>query len=556
VRFRTTLRRRRTALAAAAILAAASLAACSGSGTAKNDSGSPILTVANGQTGQFTRNFNPIPQTANTPTYGMIYEPLLFFNQGKAGDIQPWLATSYKLSADGRTATFQLDPRAKWSDGQPLTAEDVAYTYQLAKDDPKLNTGGLEYEAIKVLGAHEVSITTKAPLYTELWSLAGRTYIIPKHIWEKVKDPSTYQNPNPVGSGAFMLKSFSSQTYTVVKNPRYWQPGKPQIGGLRFVMYGNNTATLTALNAKKLDWAGLFVPQIEKVYASKDPHNKYINTPLFVTELTANTKAFPTDQAPVRKAISLAVDRAQLNKLAFSGYSPPAGPSFLSRRDQAKYLDPQVGAASLKADAAGAAQVLADAGWKKGSDGILRDGQGRKLTITAKVVTGWSDFINALQVIQQELKPIGIDFQPQEVSYASLTADRNNGKFQMLIDNAYGGPQPYQMFKYLFSKKLYRPVGENAPGNYARFTDPAIDTALETIESTNDEAKLKPAYAAIQKVSAAQLPYIPLVYASSLTEYRDTRVTGFPTADNLYAIPEIWQAPDSGYVAMRLKPVK
>jgi peptide/nickel transport system substrate-binding protein len=548
---------RSTALAAVGILAATSLAACSGSTATRNNSGSPVLTVANGQTGQFTRNFNPIPQTSNTPTYGMIYEPLLFFNQGKAGDVELWLAKSYQISADGRTATFQLDPRAKWSDGQPLTAEDVAFTFRLAKNNPKANIGGLDYQDIKVLGTHEVSITTRTPLYTELWTLAGRTYIIPEHIWKNIKDPATFQNPDPVGSGGFTLKSFSPQSYTVVKNARYWQPGKPQIGGLKFVMYGNNTATLSALNARKLDWAGLFVPQIEKVYASRDKHNKYINTPLFVSNLTTNTKRFPTDRVAVRKAVSLAIDREQLNKLAFSGYAKPAGPSFLSERDQPKYLDPQVGALSLKKNAVAAAKVLTEAGWKKGSDGILRDEQGRKLTITCKVVTGWSDFINALQVIQQELKPLGIDFQPQEVSYASFIANRNNGDFQMVIDNPIQvGPTPYDVYKGLFSKKLLKPIGQNAPGDFARFSDPRMDQALATVESTNDEAKLKAAYATVQQVSADQLPYIPLVYSSSLTEYRDERVTGFPTTDNLYAIPEVWQAPDSGYVALRLKPVK
>src|SRR4051794_24687677 len=112
---------------AIACLSVALVAGCSSGGAGSGDGGKPVmLTMYTGGTGALANNFNPYSPTANIATQGMIYEPLMFFNLGRAGDVRPLLATSYDWSADGKTVTFTLRGDVTWSDGQKFTAQDVA----------------------------------------------------------------------------------------------------------------------------------------------------------------------------------------------------------------------------------------------------------------------------------------------------------------------------------------------------------------------------------------------------------------------------------------------
>ncbi|HUR07694.1 MAG TPA: ABC transporter substrate-binding protein, partial [Nonomuraea sp.] len=110
---------------------APSSAPAPGGGAAKDT----MVNVAAG-TGQFTENFNPLVQGVPNlmGTWGMIYEPLMFFNQSKSGDVQPLLATKYEFGDDGKSLTFTLREGVKWSDGKPFTAEDVAFNFLYRRD--------------------------------------------------------------------------------------------------------------------------------------------------------------------------------------------------------------------------------------------------------------------------------------------------------------------------------------------------------------------------------------------------------------------------------------
>ncbi len=258
----TTSPSRRAVLATgSAALAAAFVASCSGS-SAKTTPGSTSgaggggsktpLVFYGGGTGSFTANFNPFSSTFNNGARGMVYEPLMFFNQLKPNDVEPWLAKGYKLSADGRTITFDLQTGVTWSDGQPLTAADVVYTFDLLRKTPALNTNGLKIVSAKATDDHTVVLQMGQAAYTDIWYIAGGTYIVPQHIWSKKTDPATDQDSKPVGSGAYVLSTFSPQSYLMTPNAKYFQ-GAPQVTGIRFVNYSGNTAALQALQAGTVD---------------------------------------------------------------------------------------------------------------------------------------------------------------------------------------------------------------------------------------------------------------------------------------------------------------
>ncbi len=153
------------------------------------------------------RNFNPLLNEGSVrwPTHCGVYEPLLVYNVIN-GETLPWLATKWEFSADAKTLTFTIREGVKWSDGTPLTAKDVAFTFNLMKEKTAL-TGGAG-GARAVLDGYVTKIeapddTTAVFTFSEaftpgLWDI-GESMIVPEHIWKDVEDPVTFTNENPVG---------------------------------------------------------------------------------------------------------------------------------------------------------------------------------------------------------------------------------------------------------------------------------------------------------------------------------------------------------------------
>src|SRR5262249_51877869 len=155
-------------------------------------------------------NFNPLNSGNNSlpGTQGMIYETLLYFNR-LDGSVHPWLASNYQWASDGSSVTFTLRPDVTWSDGQPLTSDDVVYSFNISKQYPALDLNSL-WKTIRSVSnpdAHTVVVTFSHPASPMLWYVGGQTYIIPKHIWQRVGDPTMSTNDHPVGTGPFLLTS-------------------------------------------------------------------------------------------------------------------------------------------------------------------------------------------------------------------------------------------------------------------------------------------------------------------------------------------------------------
>lgn len=522
-----------------------------------SDSGSEntVVTMYAGGSGQFTRNFNPFLPEANSGTRGMIYETLMFFNQAKADDVRPWLATDYSVSDNGREVTFDLREGVQWSDGEPFTSADVVFTLQLLKDNAKLNTTGLEIESAEAPDEHTVVVTMAEPVYQDLWYLAGQTWIVPEHVWSEVDDPGNYQNSEPVGTGGFVLDKFAAQNYLLGKNDSYWQQGKPAIGGMRFVSYSGNTSATNALAAGKVDWAGVFMPDVEQAFVSQDPeHHKYSTWDQLVINLMPNLQREPLDDVAVRKAVSLALDRKKINELAFAGYNKlPSLVETLIPRDR-QYLAPEFKGVTPEYGPEKARQALTDAGYEEGPDGFFLNDDGEPLSIECLVISGYTDYISALQIIKENVQAAGIRFSSTEVSTSSFQSRRAQGDFQMIIDASGGGPSPYYLYNYTLNSNLTAPVGEDAANNWVRYRNDRVDELLDQMTRTDDEQAITEAAHRIQRIFAEDLPYIPLSQKASLVEYSTANVTGWPTEQNPYAIPVPYIQPDIGVVALNLKP--
>jgi len=534
------------------------LSACGGgSATTKSGSKNAVLTLTTGPKGDFTNNFSPYAPTATDGTQGPIYETLLFFNR-MDGSVKPWLASSYKFSDDAKSLTFNLRQGVKWTDGQAFTSDDVVFTLNTIKQYPAADGGGIwQYiNTVAAPDANTVSVTFKKAYTPIIWYLGGQVWILPKHLWSNVGDPTKYANTSPVGTGPFKLKSFSPQLLDYVKNPNFWQPGKPEVAELKYPSYNSNTGAELVLSQGQLDWTGLFTPDVQKTYVNRDPaHNHYWFPSRNVIMLYLNTAKAPFNKLAVRQAISSALDREQMYKVAESGYEPVASPTALVLPSNKSYLASEYANSAFSIDTAKSTQLLESAGFKKGSDGIYADASGKKLSFNINVVNCWTDWVTNCQIMADNLKKIGIDAKVNSVSFNAYFSAMQQGTFDTVISWTNAGPTPFFIYNSMLNSSNTKPLGQTAISNWERWSDPATDALLNQYATSNDQSVQQQAIAGLQKIMVEQVPSIPLVYGATWNEYSTARFTGWPTADNPYASPAPFDYPDAETVLLNLHPV-
>jgi peptide/nickel transport system substrate-binding protein len=523
------------------------------SGTAKYGGS---VTLVPSPKGPWTVNFNPlISGNSSLPgTQGMIYETLLYFNR-LDGSVHPWLASDYKWSSDATQLTFTLRPGVQWSDGRPFTSDDVVFSLNLSHQYPALDLNSLQQaiQSVSAPDARTVIVTFKRPAAPMLWYVGGQTYIVPKHVWQTMGDPTMQTNSHPVGTGPFVLKSFSPQLYVLGRNPHYWQQGKPYIDELRYPAYTSNIGADLLLSQGAVDWTGLFTPNIQQTYAQRDPaHNHYWFPSANVVMLYLNTAKAPFDQLAVRQAISTAINREQISKTAELGYEPVAHPSGLILPSESKYLESKYANAGYKVDAAKAARLLEQAGYHRGSDGVYVDAKGNRLAFNINVPTGWTDWVTACQLMAGNLKAIGIDATVNAVGFNQYITALSQGSFDSAISWTSTGPTPYFLYNSLLSSSYTAPIGAQATSNFERWNDPATDRLLTQYASSVDPAIQQQALAGLQQIMVEQVPSIPLVYGATWYEYNTSRFVGWPDQSHPYAVPAPYSAPDSEIVALNI----
>lgn len=541
------------------MLATILFAACGGAATTTSNGGTKttVLTLSTGPKGDFTSSFSPYSPTTMDLSRGFIYETLLFFNR-MDGSIKPWLASSYQFSSDASSVTFTLRQGVKWSDGQPFTSDDVLFTLNDLKQYPAADTSSLwQYlKGVSAPDANTVKVDFIKPYTPILWYLGGQTWILPKHTFANVGDPSKFANSQPVGTGPFTLKSFSPQLIVGAKNPNYWQPGKPAVTELRFPSFNSNTSAELLLSRGDIDWMGVFTPNIEKTFVQKDPaHNHYWFPPSNVVMLYLNTAKAPFNDVAVRQAISTALDREQMYKVAESGYEPVAHPTALVLPANKSFLASDYQSSAFTQDAAKAQQIMNSAGYKKGSDGIYLDKSGKRISFNIDVVTGWTDWVTNCQIMANNLKAIGMDVNVNALSFNAYYSAMQLGSFDAVISWTNPGPTPFFLYNSLLNSQNTAAVGKQANSNWERWSDPTTDKLLNQYASSSDQSVQQQALNGIQKIMVEQLPAIPLVYGATWNEYSTKHFTGWNDANNPYAMPAPFSYPDSEVVILNLTPV-
>jgi len=499
------------------------------------------LTVNVEQQSTWVRNFNLFSPDARVQASTIIYEPMMIFNKATA-ELVPWLATGYTWSENNIVLTFKIRSGVKWSDGQPFSAKDVVFTFDLLKKFPALlnNIGSILTDNISGWTAPDDStvVFKFSTVHTPALYLLANQSIVPEHIWKDIADPTTFTNDNPVGTGPFtQVTRFEDQIYILEKNPYYWQAGKPAFQGIRFPAYpGNDQANLALANGE-LDWAGNFVPDADNTYVAKnktDFHYYFAQGDSVLLYINPNLKPF--DNPEVRKAVSMGIDRKMVLNVAEFDYVPPLDATGLSS-EYATWKDPAAVTAGTwtNYDVKTANDMLDKAGLKKGADGIRLDLSGKPMKYTLLAVNGWTDWISACQIVAQNMKDLGIEITLDTPEQNTWQDDVFSGKFQWSIGWSSGGATPYNFYRGQMSKLTVMPVGEAANENWNRYVDPEADKLLDEFSITSDPAKQKDLMNQIQMLFVKDAPALPLFPGPDWYEYVTTRFTGWPTKENPFA---------------------
>ena len=196
-----------------------------------NASTTSVLTISNENGALWTCGFNPLNSSYNLLSVGFTYEPLVYVNPLQNGKTTPMLATSWSWGAGNKSLTFTIRQGVKWSDGTPLTAADVAYTFNLIKKYPALDLTGVwsVLSSVTATGPYTVTMDFSSVAVPYFYYIADQTPIVPQHIWSTIANPATASISHPIGTGPYLMSKCSPQNITSTADPRFWQPGLPRI---------------------------------------------------------------------------------------------------------------------------------------------------------------------------------------------------------------------------------------------------------------------------------------------------------------------------------------
>lgn len=519
-------------LALASVLALCTLTATS-SQAASSDS--KILKVALNQDIDSLNPFIAIFQSSTG--IGVVqYESLVAYG-AKDNSVVPGIASKWTTSADGLTWSYDIPKGRVWSDNKPLTAKDVAWTYNAVINNPKLQAanGGLVTNISKVTadGDNKVDIVLKE---AQAPNPGAELPIVPEHVWGKLPNPDKFANDkNDVGSGPFVVKSYNQgQSVQMVANKHFWR-GAPKIDGVTFVYYKNTDAAVQALKTGELDLVNRLEPAQFKALKGQKNITTTAGTGRRYTALAINPGAKDIKGKPlgngnpalkdlvVRNAIMAAIDPKTLLDKVIQGEGtlgqgevPPVYPAFfgIDKADQHTF------------DPAAANKMLDEAGYKKGPDGIRLDKQGKPLNLRLMGRSSDPTHAQMADYVTPWLKAIGIGVKTTMTSDDRVNIDSTVGKYDLYFTGWGIGPDPDFQLSINQCNSLPNADGSGAlsENNYC---SPEFDAQFKAQHTELDTAKratlIKQAFTTLYKASVSDV----LFYKKNLEAYRSDRFGGF-----------------------------
>lgn len=483
--------------------------------------------------------------SAGTEMGRLMYE-FMTTNAAKDNHPVPGLAKSWKHSKNGLTWTFTIRDGAKWSDGKPITAHDVAYTYNRMLQDPTAATANgnfvTNFKTVTAPDDHTVVIKTKSPQAT-MTDLD--IPILPKHVWQDVPASKlgTFKNeqPNAVGSGPFVLSEFKQGQYVKFKaNKNYWRRQQPKIDELDFVHFNNAESAVQALLKGSVDLIDqgvkLTPAQFDKL---KSSDNIQVNKAKGrrTVDLLLNPGATTNEDKPigdgnpvlkdqrVRDAIADSLDLKTIVKRAYGGYAQPGDGIIVPPVFDKYHWSPPQGVRHTF-DLAAANNELAKAGYRRGPNGMRLDHSGKpiKLRMLGRADRP-ADPIEA-DLIKGWLAKIGVGVQVSMVGSNRLNDATTAGNYDLALSGWGANPDPDYVLATETCERRPDASG-NGGTSAANWCDPAYDKLYAKQLSTLDTGKRAKVVKQLQAVAYKAAPAVTLAYPNALEAYRSDRFQSF-----------------------------
>ena len=479
------------------------------------------------------QGMNPLVTSDNTSN--QIQREMLFMSLVRYDEdmnVLPYLAERFdtvRVHPDTLELTFHIRQDIRWHDGRPTTGEDVLFTFERLTNPATAfpNFQRLNHYSRDAELVDPYTVRMRLRAHADFLDIFVMTVVAPKHLLENVPPEQLLRHSfayEPVGNGPFRFASRApGQEWVFEANPDFPAElgGRPYADRIIYRYIPEMTTLMTELLTGRLDlYLGANPNQADAIRNASGV--ELAVTPTRQYNYLAYNTALPIFSDPrTRRAITMAIDREQILDALVYGFGE-SGVATLPTSHYAYSRD-----AYIPFDPDGARALLAEAGWRPGPDGILRDAEGRQLRFTIITNVGNDVRRDIAEVIQAQLRPLGIAAQPRLVEWNSMIEQLQGslnaqGERERDFEAVIGG---WVNWEQKDDSGLLHSRNLDGPYQYVNYSNPRVDELIDTLNLIIDREEARPLWDEYQELLAQESPYTVLYYPERLNGYR-TRLQG------------------------------
>lgn len=512
-------------------------------------------------------NWNPLtPWAEVTGTGGLVYEYLFHYYPLK-DEYQPWLAVKGEWVSP-KVYEVELRKGIKWTDGEAFTADDVVFTFEVAKDNALHYSNVWNWiDSVEAVSSTKVRFTFGDEPHYQEWSvILYDLRMIPEHIWaaKPVDEYLTTANTNPVGTGPYMADSIGQDRMVWVRNDNWWGNdvfGQPKPKYLVNLVVNSNNVALGMLMKGELDLSNYFIPGVPKIKDTFGLTTWYKGEPYMLSENSAllflNTTKGAMKDAAFRRALAFAINPDIIVERVFENQVEVANAAGLFGEGWMKYYDEEVvQAKGFSYDPKAAVKMLDENGYVDANgDGWRDDKNGKTMKFEIIVPNGWTDWMESIKVIANNFQAVGINAVPSFPDYGIYMNKIQDGTFDMCINNfaSSRSTTPYTYWNWVATDEIYGKLVTD--GNYSRYDDAELFTLIREFNMMQDsQAGIMEKASQIQEKLLEAMPSIPLWYNGLWAQSTSSVWKNWSTEDNPTGYPCSWAGKmQFGFVEMLIK---